>query len=435
MSNGTVAAILGTVIGLGAGTGGMVVFGNTDDGLAEDFTTINKSNTKLSREKDELEGDLAGLENELRKVREELKNAKLVADEFASERDDNPNDEAANASKTAIEATDAKTASDEALRQANAKIDVYEDLMLENGIYGFLTPEELEARRTELRSSFDVAIAGKDKKVAMDALKELQKLGPKFFKEAIEMWNVMAADYGSGENWGKGTGELGMSMMEFVSLVPNFEMIAAALSNPNADPTFRASMLFGLAWRTEEDAGKRTELAGNVLLSGSNNEARGAIQALGSIKDPSSVRYLSDYISSNTDNAESRADAVRALQRKDTPEAWAAIEDAANNDTDPKVKKAASDALATKNVAVAGLLINWVGEDGQASLVGIKLGDIMTKYNGQTIRKVSDISEAKKTVKDGQSVKVVLYRGGKYITLTIGPGQIGINGTEVKPKK
>lgn len=435
MSNGTVAAILGTVIGLGAGVGGMVVFGNTDDGLEEDFSTLSQNNVKLTREKNELEGDLAGLENELRKVREELKNANKVADELAAEREDNPNAEAADAAKSAIEAKDAKTAGDEALRQATAKIDAYEDLMLENGIYEFLTPEELEARRTELRGNFDTAIAGKDKKVAMDALRELQKLGPKFFTEAIEMWNVLAADYGSGKDWGQGPGELGMTMQEFVSLVPNFDLVEAALRDPNADTTFRQSVLFGLGWRSEVDAGIRTELAGNVLLGGSNEEARGAIQALGSIRNPGTVRYLSDFISSNTDNPDGRTEAIGALQRKDTDEAWAAIENAAQNDTDPKVKEAAKKALATKNVAVAGLLINWVGKDGQASLVGIRTGDILTKYHNKTIRNISDITEAKKTVSEGQSVAVVIYRDGKYLTLTIGPGQIGINGTEVKPKK
>ena len=123
------------------------------------------------------------------------------------------------------------------------------------------------------------------------------------------------------------------------------------------------------------------------------------------------------------------------MQRKDTDEAWVAIESAAQNDTDPEVKAAAARALNRGNAEVAGLQVTWVGKNSQASLAGIKVNDIMTKYNGKKVRNLGDLSDAKKSVKDGQSVKVVLYRDGKYITLTIGPGQIGINGTEVKPKK
>ena len=306
MSNGTVAAILGTVIGLGAGVGGMVMFGNTDDTLEEDFVTIGKSNTKLSREKDDLKGDLAGMENQLRKVREELKNSQKTADELAAERDDNPNAKAANASKSAIDARDDLELSREALRQAVAQKELLEARLIEAGIYEFLTDEQREVIGTKLKGNFDMGIAGKDKSLAMASLKELQKLGPKFFDEAIEMWSVLADDFGIGENRGKGAGELEISFQEFVTLVPNFEMMEYALTNADSSSEFRSAMLNGLGWRTSEDADKRVSLAGNVLLSNNEAESRAAIRALGSIDTPSSVRYLNDYLASNTNDADGR---------------------------------------------------------------------------------------------------------------------------------
>ncbi|MHC4840103.1 MAG: HEAT repeat domain-containing protein [Planctomycetota bacterium] len=435
MSNGTISAILGTVIGLGAGVAGMVAFGNVDQGADEEFAVVSKRNVDLTNERDDLEGQLAAMDKELRKLKEELANARKVADELANEREENPNGDAADLSKKALEAKDAKGAAEEALRIAQAKLEKYEDLMLENGIYEFLTPEQLEARKQEFEAKFETAIAGKDKVAAMEAVKALQMLGPKFFDDAIAMWGVLAADYGVSENWGKGPGELGMSMQEFVSLVPSFEMIEYALTNSKVDSKFRESMLYGLEWRTDEDAAKRTELAGNVLLSSSDGEANGAINALRAIDSPATVRYLTDYVSGNTDSPEGRQAAIRALQTKDTDEAWAAIESASRNDPDPEVKKTAGKAMATRGVSVAGVMITFVDPNAQAGIAGIKLGDIMTKYNGKPTLKLSDINEAKKSVKDGQSVPVVLYRDGKYINLTIGPGQIGINGTEVKPKK
>ncbi|MDC1142016.1 PDZ domain-containing protein [Planctomycetota bacterium] len=435
MSNGTISAILGTVIGLGAGVGGMIAFGHQDDGAAEDFTAITKRNTDLNVERDELEGQLAGMDKQLKKLQQELENERKVSNDLLNERDDNPNAEAADASKAALEAKDDAAAKAEALRIANAKLSKYEALLLENGIYEFLTPERREELSREFKATFETAIAGKSKAEAMKALQSLQMLGPKYFDDSIKLWEVMAADFGVGKNWENGPSELGMSMQEFVSLVPSFELIEYALKNPDAALKFRESMLYGLEWRTDEDANKRTDLAGNILLANNAKQSAAAIYALQKIDAPGSVRYLSEFVSGNTDDTDGRKAAIAALQSKGTDAAWAAIESAAKNDSDPDVRKSAAKALATRSVSVAGVQITFVDENAQAGLAGIKIGDIMTSYNGKPVRKLGDVNAAKASVKEGQSVIVELYRDGKPMKLTVGPGTIGINGIEVKPKE
>ena len=72
---------------------------------------------------------------------------------------------------------------------------------------------------------------------------------------------------------------------------------------------------------------------------------------------------------------------------------------------------------------------------GVAALAGILLGDILTHYNGVRVKTISDVNMAKRDVEEGQTVKVIVWRGDKEITLSLGPGQIGINGVAVEPKE
>ncbi|MDH5641680.1 MAG: PDZ domain-containing protein, partial [Nitrospira sp.] len=143
----------------------------------------------------------------------------------------------------------------------------------------------------------------------------------------------------------------------------------------------------------------------------------------------------SDFLAANTDNPAGRQFAIAVLARRNTPEGWAAIGLAAQSDPDEEVKKAAEDALRQNDAKVAGILITFVDAESQAALAGIKVGDILTNYNGKAITTIASLNEEKQNVAEGQTVQVMLYRGGEQITLPMGPGMIGINGVAVKPKE
>jgi hypothetical protein len=432
MDKATTASVLGTILGLAAGVIGMLLFSQPRvDMVSEEEITA------LTRERDEKQAELddakRALEDEVnRRKRSDQANLDM-ADELERQADNNGTD--AEAAKEWKDKHDKlKTSSDEELRNKQARIGRLEDMLADNGIYEFLTDAEIAERVTDLKTTFETAFAGKDKKSAMQALWDLQKLGPKAYDAAIEVWKKMAEDFGL-DPWAGGPGTMGMTMQDYVSLVSKFGMVEYGLTDPDVDPSFRVSSLYGLPWWANEDSGKRAKLAGDALMRAEGYEAQAAIEALRDIPDDSTPRYLADYLSSNTDNADARKAAVLALAQKNTAAGWAAIEDAAANDPDPGVKEAAQSALNQKNVPIAGVLITQVLAEYQAALAGIKVGDILTHYNGDRIKTMAELTAAKAKVAEGQSVQIVVRRGEKDETLTLGSGMIGINGVNVAPKE
>jgi PDZ domain-containing secreted protein len=226
-----------------------------------------------------------------------------------------------------------------------------------------------------------------------------------------------------------------MPRLDYVSLLSKFGMVEYGLTDPDVDPSFRIASIYNLPWWASEDAGKRAKLAGDTLMRAEGYEAQAAVDALRDIADPSTVRYLADYLSSNTDNPDARKATILALVQKNTAAGWTAIEDAAKGDSDAGVKEAAQSALNQKNVPVAGVLITQVLPEYQAALAGIKVGDILTDYNGDRVKTMAELTAAKAKVAEGQTVQIVVRRGENNLTLTLGSGMIGINGVNVAPKE
>jgi membrane-associated protease RseP (regulator of RpoE activity) len=212
-------------------------------------------------------------------------------------------------------------------------------------------------------------------------------------------------------------------------------MVRKGLTDPNVSADFRISSLYGLPWWSSESAADRAKLADDVLRASKGYETGVAVEALRDIQDPSSIKYLSSFLAGNTDNAAARTGAINALALKNTPEAWNAIELAAQNDTDENVRKNAQRQLATRESSVEGVMITWVGADSQGALAGIKVGDVLTSYNGVRIKTLEDVNKAKEAVGADQTVTVIVRRGSEDVNLQLGPGMIGINGTAVSPKK
>lgn len=434
MDKPTYASILGTILGLAAGIGGMLLF-SPQSSDTEELAKLQQRLTEATRERDDAARERDDAANALGAESKRLSELEQANRDLANElaRRDAKADDGKAAREWKDKYDKLKSDSEEAKRQDDARIDKLEGLLEDNGILSHLSDEEIAARVAELETVFNTAFTGKDKKASMQALWDLQKLGPKAYDKAIEAWKKIAEDFGINP-WGQGPGELGLTFQEYTSLVTTFGMVEYGLTNPDVDPAYRIASLYNLPWWNGEDAGKRAELAGNALSKAQGYEAQAAIEALRDIADPSTARYLADYVTSNSDNPEARKAAVMALARKDSPAGWAAIEDAAANDPDPRVKEAAQAALNQKNVPVAGVLITQVIAEYQAALAGIKVGDILTHYNGVRVKTLEDINKAKQDVPAGQSVQVVLRRGEGDVTLTLGAGMIGINGVAVAPK-
>ncbi len=409
----------------------MLLFGGPkDDGRAEE-QQHRIASLETDQKKHESEID------DLRKQLEEANRKAKAGADFADELEDKTRAKGEaedRAKKVQAELNDLKLKTDEQARQDRARIEKLEGVLAEHGITEHLSDEELAQRINKLETAFQTAFNGKDKTAAMTALWDIQKLGPRAYDKAIELWLKIAGDYGLGENWGKGPGTLGLNMQEYTSLIREWGLVEKGLTDPDQGADFRINAIYSAPWWNSEDAGKRATLVGNLLLSSKGYEAFASIDALRDINSPTSVRYLGDYVAQNRDNAAYRIKALTTLAGKDTAQAWAAIEDAAKNDQDESVRKHAQQLLDGREVSVAGIRITSVGQDSQGALAGIKVNDILTHYNGVRVKSISEVITARDAVGEGQSVKIIVRRGAEDVTLTLGPGQIGINGVSVAPK-
>jgi hypothetical protein len=429
MDKVTLSTVLGTILGLAAGVFGMMWLAapkQDDAEIAALETRIGELNDKLRQYGEEHESLTQQLEAEKRKS--------TAADDFAAElgrsaqaRSDA--EERAERYKTELDAL--KTGSAEDIRQRDARIRELERILGRHGIIDHLSDEEVAARVEKFTNDFNTAMATGDKKRVIEALHGLQDLGPRAFDNAIELWMQVAEDFGL-HPMGGGENTLGLRFQDFVGLIKSFGMIEKGLTDPHVPDEFRITALYSAPWWVDKDAAERVRLVGNVLLGSQGYESIAAIQSLRDIPDASSTRYLAEYLGINRDDPEARREAIKALVSHDSDDAWDAIRDAAENDKDESVRKEAQDALDGRSAPVDGVRVTFVSEEGQGALAGIRVGDIITHYNGVRVGSIAAIVAERDKVEPDASVQIVLHRAGESVTLTLGPGVIGINGVAVK---
>ncbi|HEY4908687.1 MAG TPA: PDZ domain-containing protein, partial [Methylomirabilota bacterium] len=65
-----------------------------------------------------------------------------------------------------------------------------------------------------------------------------------------------------------------------------------------------------------------------------------------------------------------------------------------------------------------GVLVSSVSEGSPAERAGIKVGDIITEYDGRKVERASDLPRAVAGTPVGRDVKLAVVRDGKPVTLT-----------------
>lgn len=80
------------------------------------------------------------------------------------------------------------------------------------------------------------------------------------------------------------------------------------------------------------------------------------------------------------------------------------------------------------NVPATGLLVFEVVAESQAAANDIRVGDILTHYDGQPVESHFDLSELARAVhRDSRSeILIILHRAGEEIEKTLGPGPMGL---------
>ena len=69
-----------------------------------------------------------------------------------------------------------------------------------------------------------------------------------------------------------------------------------------------------------------------------------------------------------------------------------------------------------------GVLLSGASKNGPADKAGVKSGAIIVELAGRKIENIYDYTYAIEALKVGETVKMVVMRGGKRVTLEVTPG-------------
>lgn len=72
--------------------------------------------------------------------------------------------------------------------------------------------------------------------------------------------------------------------------------------------------------------------------------------------------------------------------------------------------------------------ITWVEDEGEAAKAGLKIGDLVTAYNGTATPTLQKLSELVKTTDNTVTVSIAIIREGAAMTITAKGGLLGVHG-------
>lgn len=292
-----------------------------------------------------------------------------------------------------------------------------------------LTPEEAKARMEELKARIPELVEKKDGKALIKLMQDLAELGEVGYLAAIEVSGIISADVQGGKN------ELGLTQKEFYKAFggPMVPVLVWAMGKGDEVPAgFRAGAAYSLPWQDGVDAGR---IFLDALKSEKNADVLNAIsQNLDEAAKAGMEGELASLVPGYADNPRMLASLMDSLVKIGSDEAIASLDLFARSASDT-VRAEAEVAMIAVRPPAEGILITLTVPNSQAENVGIKRGDIITSYNGQTVTDFDALREQMKSVPSGQVVTVTVNRKGEIIPLQIkGGAKIGIDGKDVKPK-
>lgn len=292
-----------------------------------------------------------------------------------------------------------------------------------------LTPEEAKARAEELRARIQGLVEKKDGKALIALMHELAALGEAGYLAAIEISGILSDDVQGGKN------QLGLTEREFYKAFggPMVPVLVWAMGKGDEVPSgFRAGAAYSLPWQDGVDAGRifldalKHEKSADVLNAIAQNLDEAAKAGM--------EGELASLVPGYADNPRMLASLLDSLVKIGSPDAIASL-DAFTRSTNDALRAEAEVAMIAVKPPAEGILITLTVPNSQAENVGIKRGDIITSYNGQTVVDFDALREQMKSVPAGQVVTITVNRKGEIIPLQIkGGAKIGIDGKDVKPK-
>ncbi len=439
MAQGTlVAAVGGVVAGLLVGA---LAVGPLFLSASEPPTSTQGGQSGPSVSKADL-AELERLRSEADKAAERYKSFEVAANQARQERDQLAATEAAarsEASGLAAKVSDLEAqlaAKDAELARASSTLEWAGLKPVSEEELAAMTAERIKENRAKgqtLVGKLEGLIETKaGKKEVLDTLRALADIGldaaPEYFK-AFQMVNALGGPYpGSQKN------ELELRWDEYVGLLPK-EFAEFALNDRSGVAPVEAQgwAMYGVYWDSTKSTSQKVEILTSLMNTGHQELLGPGIQNLVMLKTPESVPHLSRAAANGGIDGGLRAQAIIGMADLGDHADWTTIE-SLQNDSDPRVAQAARVSLTLRNQSVDGFLVTGVTDGSSAAAAGMKVGDVIVRYNGHVVSDQATLLSARDRSGEELEVPIVVQRGNNEVTLKIKTGAIGIDGRTVSKR-
>lgn len=300
-----------------------------------------------------------------------------------------------------------------------------------------LSPDEAAKRLASIGADVDGALRSKDREVTNKLLRELARLGrpgwPLIEKLMTARPDVAPSDDDEDED-GEGRSQDWGLRTELAQLVAEGELKDLALDALLHPESYSAEF-------------RRMFAIGAYNMAASPEDQPRLIQLLATEKDPEVLSYaLSGLLANKALDGQALVSAIRAQTAPDARSAMvstivgmgsevstSALRDLERSESDARIQRTLRHAITEREPPVQGYLVSNVTKGSQAELAGMQDGDIIVSYNGVEVKSVKHLAKLKQGVAPEARVAVTVFRDGTMIPLTLGAGQIGVNGQVVKP--
>lgn len=211
------------------------------------------------------------------------------------------------------------------------------------------------------------------------------------------------------------------------------DLMIWALENPSP-PGFRTLAAWSLPWVVPR------ERAISVLTEGALRETdptaqQAFVASLARMRDSRVDAALGKIFADAARPAELRARIAIALSDAADPAIVEMLREAAAGDADASVRAAAKTVLTLRDPPVDGYALMTVAPDGAGAAAGLRVGDIVTAYDGHPVRTTEEFQAAIEGAADDgapATVTIAFLRAGEPATADVRRGRLGVQGRAVR---
>jgi hypothetical protein len=289
------------------------------------------------------------------------------------------------------------------------------------------TPEQRAARVRELIASQPVWFERGDGDAALAALRELAALVPEGREAAMQLALAINADV-------RGEGRLELSDVTFYTGLADRNVRALmgwAIAREETPAEFRVMAAYSLPW-TQDAAQTREQFAEALRTEKSAQVQQALVANLGRLRDPEAERLLGGILADPSRDGALRAQVAAQLATTTDEGIVRALEIAAEKDGDAQVRDAARAALVARDPPASGYLVTGTLPESQAAAAGLRAGDVLVSYDGQSTRTLEALREAATAAEGRETVDVIVIRDGEEVRMSVRPGRLGVFGRAVQ---